>query len=130
MVEKTYESTDWRELGIVVDEDTGMAALVGVSLGGGKPLPSVQIGRVIGPERRFSPFLHPAVDWIGGKGAIRDPRQLGIPSTALQDKIVSLLSPFLVERPGKGLDELFGQEVVDLQRPSGGEARLGCLSCS
>lgn len=123
-------SPEWNEIGIVVDEESGIAALVGLSSGGGKPLPSVQLGRIIGPERRFSPYLHPAVDWKDGKGSISEPETIGRIPAGLQEKIARLLQPHLVERPNDGLDKLLGHDVVDFGRKVHGETILGCLSCS
>lgn len=127
---KSYADMEWTEIGIVVDEDSGIAALVGISGGGGKPLPSVQLGRIIGPERRFSPYLHPAVNWKDGKGSIANPDLIGRIPSGLQERITRMLAPHLVERPGRGLDELLGHEIVDIGRKIHGETMLGCLSCS
>ena len=126
---KNFATAQWTEIGIVVNENTGIAA-VGVSSGCGKPLPSVQLGRVIGPERRFSPYLHPAVDWKDGKGKISNRKLIGQMPKGLQDKIAQFLAPHLVERPGQGIDELLGHEIVDVGRKVQGETVLDCLSCS
>lgn len=123
---KTYEEKDWTDLGIVVDEETGIAALVGISVGPGRPMPSVQLGRIIGPERKFSPYLHPETEWENGKGRLSSVEMVGSIPNALQNKINDLLEPHLTEHSGVRIKE----DDIELGRGGQGEAFLGCLSCS
>jgi hypothetical protein len=126
---KTYDTMKWNELGIVVDDENGVAALVGISVGDSRPMPSVQLGRIIGPERRFSPFLHPVVDWKGGAGSIASPELIGSVTPELQRKIADFLAPHLIERPDLE-SAVSTHEIIDINKQVRGETVLRCLSCS
>jgi len=121
---------EWLEIGIVADPETLMAARVSIQHGGKYPLPSIQLGTLIGDDRRFSPFLHPSVTWTEGKGMIM---KLGVLPEALLKQINELLRPHLIERRTEAIKELLNYKLVETPEGRGQVTRMtsmGCLSCS
>src|SRR5947208_17040273 len=59
----------WIELGLAIDEESGIAAQVSIQRGP-RSLPGIQLGTLLGSERRFSPYVHPNLHWENGRGNI------------------------------------------------------------
>lgn len=125
------ESKDfWLEIGIVADEESGMAARVCIQHGQKYPLPSIQLGTLIGDDRTFSPFLHPSVIWENDRGAVSDIESLGTIPKGLQEQIAMLLRPHLVERREEAVSELLNYTLVEKQAGRNVVTSMNCLSCS
>lgn len=119
----------WKELGVVSDETTGMAAIVTI-LEGTRPLPGVQLGHLIGPEKTFSPYVHPKVTWADGKGSVSATNAgLSIPPS-LSQKIADLLKPHLIEGPTAAIRDLQNFDLLEVDHGGAVESALGCLKCS
>jgi hypothetical protein len=127
---KGEDEWPWLEIGIVADDESGMAARVCIQHGGRYPLPSVQLGTLIGHDRVFSPHLHPTVTWEEGKGTVTSVDTLGEIPPALQRQVEDLLRPHLVERPEDAVDELLNYWLVETEAGRSVITSMGCLSCS
>ena len=125
------ESKDfWLEIGIVADEESGMAARVCIQHGRKYPLPSVQLGSLIGEDRTFSPFLHPRVVWEEGRCMVTDTENLGTIPKGLQEQIAMLLRPHLVERREEAVRDLLNYTLIETQAGRNIVTSMNCLSCS
>lgn len=121
---------EWLEIGIVADPETLIAARVSIQHGGKYPLPSVQLGTLIGDDRRFSPYVHPTVSWAEGKGTLTHGETLVKIPERLQAQINDLLRPHLIERRPEAIKDLLNYWLVETPEGKGVVTRMGCLSCS
>jgi hypothetical protein len=120
----------WLEIGIVADEKTSVAARVCIQHGAKYPLPAIQLGMLIGDDRRFSPFLHPSVSWAEGKGTVMGlGREEAIPE-GLVKQINELLRPHLVERRTEAIRQLLNYTLDEAPAGQSVVTRMSCLSCS
>jgi hypothetical protein len=120
----------WLEIGIVADDASSVAARVCIQHGAKYPLPSIQLGTLIGDDRRFSPFVHPVVTWENGKGTVTGVEKLGAIPPGLQRQITELLRPHLVERRVDAIRELLNYTLVETKAGASVVTSMNCLSCS
>jgi hypothetical protein len=121
---------EWLEIGIVADPETLIAARVSIQHGGKYPLPSIQLGTLIGDDRRFSPYIHPPVAWTDGKGTLKAAERLVVIPKSLQAQINELLKPHLIERRPEAIKDLLNYTIVQTPEGHGVITKMGCLSCS
>ena len=111
-----------------------MAARVSIQHGGKHPLTSIQLGTLIGDDRRFSPYLHPTVNWTDdGKGTLEAVEKLVSIPKRLQAQINELIRPHLIERRPEAVKELLNYTLVETKLEHGlvtKITKMGCLSCS
>jgi hypothetical protein len=123
------EDRPWKEIGIAVDEASGIAALVSIHETETHPIPAIQLGTLIGPEKKFSPHLHPHVSWHGKHGSVEPGHIAEIPQ-ALRHKISEMLKTHLEKRSSEPLSDLLRFELVSGEKGPAAGGVLRCLSCS
>jgi hypothetical protein len=121
----------WNELGIVSDDESGVAARVFIGTQGRVPIPMVQLGRLGPGETDFFPSIVPEVNWVEGRGSLPGLQQgLSMPEK-LAAKVQSILEPHLVLPDANDLDD-DDFRLIEVGSPSKrGENALWCgLKCS
>jgi hypothetical protein len=130
MIMTEQGATNWNELGVVSDDETGIAARVYVGTRGRVPVPLVQLGRLAADGNGFLPSVIPDVNWEDGKGKVGDLKEsMSIPH-ALASKVHDMLKPHLVlPDPNELSEDDF--KLVDAGNPAKLDANLLCgLRCS
>lgn len=123
-------SVSWQELGIISDDETGIAARVFVSTKGRVPVPMVQLGRLGPAGTDFFPSIIPEVSWAEGQGTLPALAQSATLPDGLAKKVQDMLRPHLVLPDADNLDEE-DFKLIDLGSPAKSDAGLWCgLSCS
>jgi hypothetical protein len=93
----------WKEIGVVVDAESGLAARVSIYEDGRVPLPDVQLGRLV---------FHQFVSGDQSTGRVVD---IPIP-TSLKQKIEDLLNPHLVDQNMVIADDVQGYELLEVRQ--------------
>ncbi len=123
------EKNPWIEIGLATVEDSTIAAQISIQPGKPYPLPSIQYGTLLGKEKKFSPFLHPAVVWTDNKGEVHDFEDIIKIPSSLKKRITEMLNPHLVTDSHAAKD-LGAFELIKEIKTGRNVAFLGCLKCS
>jgi hypothetical protein len=120
----------WQELGVVSDDETGVAARVFVGTRGRVPVPMVQLGRLGPGGKDFFPSIVPEVQWAAGAGTIPDLGKSASLPDSLTKQVYDMLKPHLVLPNEADLSE-DDFKLIEIDAPAKMNAGLFCgLRCS